>query len=120
MSQPAASLRPLMMTRLCYIVSSVGIQLKAYFTDRPILGDEPRHNFFAPLSVAIPIRGFRAGLEPPAAGCAWQDKHWFELKRGPSPLLLPPLTTSISANLPCPSLKNVFSSRVTPGRGLPD
>src|SRR5579864_3400925 len=75
--------------------------------------------FFAPLREAIPIKGFRAGLDPPAAGCEWQDKHWFELKRGPSPLLLPPVTTSISANLASPSLKKVVSSAVRPGSGLP-
>src|ERR1700726_3488355 len=75
--------------------------------------------FCAPLRVAIAIMGFRAGLDPPGAGCAWQDKHWFELKRGPSPLLLPPVTTSISANLASPSLKNALSSAVRPGRGGP-
>src|SRR5271155_2902883 len=75
--------------------------------------------FFAPLRVAIAIMGFCAGLDPPAAGCAWQDRHWFELKRGPSPLLLPPVTTSISANLASPSWKKAFSSDVRPFRGLP-
>src|SRR5579863_5669617 len=75
--------------------------------------------FFAPLRVATAIIGFCGGLDPPAAGCAWQDKHWFELKRGPSPLLLPPVTTSISANLASPSLKKALSSAVSPNRGPP-
>src|SRR5215472_8122877 len=75
--------------------------------------------FFAPLSVAILIRGFCAGLDPPADGWEWQDKHWLELKRGPRPLFLPPVTTSISANLANPSLKNAVSSAVRPFRGAP-
>jgi hypothetical protein len=54
--------------------------------------------FFAPLSVAIAIKGFAAGLDPPAAGCTWHVRQEFALKRGPSPLLFPPVTTSVSAN----------------------
>ena len=42
--------------------------------------------FFAPFNVASAINGFCAGLVPPAPGFEWQDKHWFELKRGPRPL----------------------------------
>jgi hypothetical protein len=30
--------------------------------------------FFAPLSVAIAIKGFAAGLDPPAAGCTWRTR----------------------------------------------
>src|SRR5579863_6759834 len=75
--------------------------------------------FFAPLRVATAIIGFRAGLDPPAAGCEWQDKHWFELKRGPSPLLAPPVTTSTSANRARPSVKKALSSVVRPGSGPP-
>jgi hypothetical protein len=41
------------------------------------------------------------------------------LNRGPSPLLLPPVTTSSSANLASPSLKNALSSAVRLGRGPP-
>ena len=50
--------------------------------------------FFAPLSVDTAIRGFMAGLVPPGAGCEWQERQALELKRGPSPLLAPPVTTS--------------------------
>ncbi len=75
--------------------------------------------FFAPLSVAIWIKGFCAGLVPPGAGCKWQDRHWLELKRGPSPMLLPPVTVSTSANLFTPSWKNTLSSAVRLFRGPP-
>src|SRR5665213_661778 len=34
------------------------------------------------------------GLLPPMLGCAWQLEHWFVLKRGPSPLFVPPCTLS--------------------------
>jgi hypothetical protein len=74
---------------------------------------------FAPLSVAKAIEGFIRGLVPPGAGCEWQARHWLELKRGPSPLLAPPVTTSTSANLFRPSLKNRCSSFVRPARGPP-
>ena len=67
--------------------------------------------FFAPLSVATAIKGFCAGLDPPPAGCEWQDRHWLELKRGPSPLFVPLATTSISANLASPSWKNAVFVR---------
>src|SRR6516225_4790039 len=75
--------------------------------------------FLAPSSVATAIKGFCAGLDPPILGCAWQERHWLELKRGPRPLFEPPCTTSISANLPCPSWKNVVSSAVRPFNGPP-
>src|SRR5271169_2307952 len=75
--------------------------------------------FCAPWRVATAIKGFCAGLEPPASGCEWQERHWFELKRGPRPLLLPPATDSISRNLVSPSLKNALSSAVSPGKGAP-
>src|SRR5580693_3387728 len=75
--------------------------------------------FFAPFNWATANRGFCTGLEPPASGCEWQEKHWFELKRGPRPLFEPLLTTSISANLACPSRKNAVSSAVRPCSGPP-
>src|SRR6516225_9168920 len=75
--------------------------------------------FLAPSSVATATIGFWAGLEPPTFGCAWHDKHWLELKRGPSPLFEPPCTTSMSPNLDCPSWKNAVSSVVRPGSGPP-
>src|ERR1700683_2285025 len=75
--------------------------------------------FFAPFKWATSGRGFFAGLDPPPAGCEWQEKHRFELKRGPRPLFEPLATTSISANLACPSWKNAVSSAVRPFSGAP-
>ena len=75
--------------------------------------------FFAPFKVATSIWGFRAGLDPPAFGCEWQERHWFELKRGPRPLFAPLVTTSTSANLASPSWKNAASSAVRPLSGVP-
>jgi len=73
----------------------------------------------APLSVATAPRGFAAGLVPPTAGWEWQAAHWFELKRGPSPLFAPPLTDSTSRKRASPSWKKASSSAVRPGRGPP-
>src|SRR6202049_404197 len=89
MSHPAASLRPVMTKRLCTPPSLVPFGLRLKRASRMGLFCVMNHGttFFAPLRVAIPMRGFDAGLDPPAAGCEWQDKHWFELKRGPRPLL---------------------------------
>src|SRR5579864_2845767 len=117
MLQPAASLRPVITKRLCTppLLVPFGFNLKRASRMGPFCAMNQGTVFLAPLRVAIPIKGFRAGLDPPAAGCAWQDKHWLELKRGPSPLLLPPPTTSTSANRESPSLKNAFSSAVRPG-----
>src|SRR5579862_4881567 len=114
MLQPAASPRPVMTKRLWTPPSLVpfGFRLKRASRMGPFCVMNQGATFLAPLRVATPIKGFRVGLDPPAAGCEWQDKHWFELKRGPSPLLLPPVTTSISANLASPSLKNAISSGV--------
>src|SRR5271169_2948010 len=75
--------------------------------------------FFARLKWATSGRGFLAGLDPPASGCEWQEKHWLELKRGPRPLFEPLVTTSTSANLACPSLKHAVSSAVRPFSGPP-
>src|SRR3984957_20050594 len=121
MLQPAASLRPVMTNRSCTAPSLVpfGVRLNRASRMGPACVMNQGTTFFAPLRVAIPISGFRVGLDPPAAGCEWQDKHWFELKRGPSPVLLPPVTVSMSANLPRPSLKNAISSEVRPGGGAP-
>src|SRR6516164_211095 len=105
MLQPVASLRPVITKRSCTPPSLVpfGFRLKRASRIGPFGVMNHGTKFFAPLRVAMAIKGFRAGLDPPAAGCEWQDKHWFELKRGPSPLLLPLVTTSISANLASPS-----------------
>ena len=121
MLQPAASPRPVMTKRSCTPPSLVpsGFRLKRTSRTGPLCVMNHGTMFLAPLRVAIAIKGFRAGLDPPAAGCEWQDMHWLELKRGPSPLLLPPVTDSISANLTSPSLKNAVSSAVRPGRGAP-
>jgi hypothetical protein len=40
--------------------------------------------------------GLVAGPLPPIAGCAWQETHETELKRGPKPLLAPLDTDSTS------------------------
>src|SRR4029077_3882674 len=75
--------------------------------------------FFAPFKVATTIKGFCAGLDPTSSGCAWQEKHGLELKRGPRPLFEPLVTDSISANFACPSWKNAVSSAVRPFSGVP-
>src|ERR1017187_5131014 len=96
MLQPAASLRPEMTKRSCTLPSLVpfGLRLKRASRTGPFGAMNHGIVFLAPLRAAIVTKGFCAGLDPPAAGYEWQDKHWFELKRGPSPLLLPPVTTS--------------------------
>ena len=121
MLQPAASLRPVMTNRSCTSPSFVpsGFRLKRASRMGPFGVMNHGTLFFAPLRVAIAIKGFCAGLEPPASGCEWQEKHWLELKRGPSPLLLPPVTVSISWNLASPSWKKALSSAVSPGKGVP-
>src|ERR1700733_11701412 len=75
--------------------------------------------FFAPFKVATATWGFCGGLDPPAFGCEWQEKHWFELKRGPRPLFAPLVTASTLANLASPSWKNAASSAVRPLSGVP-
>ena len=118
---PGASVRPVMTKRLCTPPSlePLGFRLKRASRTGPFGVMNQGTSFFAPLSVATGIKGFCAGLDPPGAGCEWQDKHWLELKRGPSPLLLPPATTSISANRVIPSWKNAVSSAVRLFRGPP-
>src|ERR1700692_1584333 len=90
-SHPAASLRPVMTKRSCTPPSFVpfGFRLKRASRMGPFGVMNHGTTFLAPSNVATPIKGFRAALDPPAAGCEWQDRHWFELKRGPSPLLVP-------------------------------
>src|SRR5258708_14010809 len=75
---------------------SIRISLEAASRIGPLFVMNHGNVFFAPLSLATAIKGFAAGLVPPTAGCKWQDEHWLELKRGPSPLLSPPVTTSRS------------------------
>lgn len=121
MLHPAASLRPVMTNRSWTSPSLVpfGLRLKRASRTGPFAAINHGTTFIAPLRTEMAIKGFPAGLDPPAAGCEWHDRHWFELKRGPSPLLLPPVTTSISANLARPSVKNAFSSAVRARRGPP-
>src|SRR5271163_234526 len=111
---PGASVRPVMTKRACTFPSFVPLGFFLNRTSRtgPLAVINQGTMFFAPLSVAIAIKGFWAGLVPPGAGCAWQERHWTELKRGPSPLFLPPETTSTSANRFDPSWKNALSSEV--------
>ena len=89
---PGASVRPVMTKRLCTSPSlePLGFRLKRASRTGPFGAMNQGTTFLAPLSVATAIKGFCAGLDPPGAGCEWQDRHWLELKRGPSPLLLPP------------------------------
>jgi hypothetical protein len=105
MLQPAASFRPVITNRLCTPPSGVpsGLRWKRDSRVGPPAVTNHGMEFVAPLSVATAISGFIAGLVPPIAGCEWQDAHEFELKRGPRPLLLPPVTDSTSANRPRPS-----------------
>ena len=98
MLQPAASVRPVITKRASTPLSGVpvGFRLKRASRIGPLFVRNHGNVFFAPLSSATAIKGFEAGLVPPTAGCKWHDEHWLELKRGPSPLLSPPVTTSTS------------------------
>ena len=119
--QPIASLRPVMTKRSCTPPSLVrsGLRLKRASLTGPFSVTNQGTTLFAPLSVATAIKGFCAGLVPPGAGCAWHERHWLELKRGPSPLFEPPCTTSTSMNLAAPSWKKALSSAVRLLRGSP-
>ena len=104
MLQLGASVRPVITKRACTLPSGTPLLfLKRASRIGPFAVINQGIVFVAPFKWATSGRGFCAGLVPPIAGCEWQEKHWFELKRGPSPLFEPPCTTSISANLPCPS-----------------
>src|SRR5260370_30815478 len=100
-----ASARPVITKRSCTSPSLVPLELCLKRASRPgpfyVMNQGTL--FFAPFNVATAINGFSEGLDPPALGWPWQERHWFELKRGPSPWFAPPVTTSISANLACPS-----------------
>ena len=115
------SVRPVMTKRSCTSPSLVplGFLLKRASRTGPLAAMNQGTMFLAPLSVATAIRGFCAGLDPPVAGCEWQERHWLELKRGPSPLLAPPATTSTSPKRTDPSWKNAASSEVRLRRGHP-
>src|SRR6516164_9825933 len=120
MLQPGASARPVITKRSCTLPSAVS----SLFLNRdsrigPFGAMNHGTEFFAPFKTATSGRGFFAGLVPPMLGCEWQEKHWLELKRGPSPLFEPLVTTSTSANLACPSWKNAVSSAVRPFSGVP-
>jgi len=120
MLQPGASVRPVITKRSCTEPSLTPLLfLNRASRTGPL--DVMNHGtvFFAPFKAATAIKGFCAGLVPPASGCEWQDRRWLELKRGPRPLFEPLVTTSISANLACPSWKNAVSSAVRPFSGVP-
>src|SRR5215469_8542253 len=120
MLQPGASLRPVITNRSCTLpLLTPSLVWKRASRIGPLGAMNHGTAFFAPLSVATAIRGFWAGLVPPILGCEWQEKHWLELKRGPSPLFEPPWTASIAANLTWPSRKNVVSSAVRPANAPP-
>ena len=121
MLQPGASVRPVMTNRSCTSPSLAPLALRLNRASRtgPFCVMNHGTVFFAPFKVATAIKGFCAGLDPPASGCEWQEKHWLELKRGPSPLFEPLVTTSTSANLACPSWKNAVSSAVRSFSGPP-
>src|ERR1700694_1591465 len=90
MLHPAASLRPVMTKRSCTAPSLAPFdRINRPSRIGPLGVMNHGTTFLAPLSVAIAIKGFVAGLDPPGPGCEWQDKHWLELKRGPSPLPVP-------------------------------
>ena len=114
MLHPEASVRPVITKRSCTSPSLVPLALCLKRASRtgPFCVMNHGTVFFAPFKVATAINGFSEGLDPPALGWAWQERHWFELKRGPSPLFAPLVTTSTSANLACPSWKNAVSSAV--------
>src|SRR5436189_279431 len=117
---PAASLRPVMTNRLCTPPSLVpsGLRLKRASRMGPLCVMNHGTTFLAPSSVAILIKGLVAGLDPPTLGCEWQDRHWFEVKRGPSPTLSPPHTDSMSRDLASPFWKNAGSYPVRPSRAV--
>src|SRR5215472_17623565 len=77
MLQPGASLRPVITKIACTSPSFVpfGLRLKRDSRTGPFCVMNHGTVFFAPLRVATAIRGLRAGLVPPAAGCEWQDWH---------------------------------------------
>src|SRR5260370_26670338 len=115
MLQPGASLRAVITKRSCTEPSLTPL----LFLNRasrigPFCVMNHGTVFFAPFKLATSGRGFFAGLDPPASGCEWQEKHWLELKRGPRPLFEPLVTASTSANRAIPSLENAVSSALRP------
>src|SRR5712691_12102980 len=84
MLQPGASVRPVITKRSCTEPSLTPLLfLKRASRTGPFCAMNHGTVFFAPFKVATAIKGFCAGLDPPASGCEWQDKHWLELNRGP-------------------------------------
>src|ERR1035437_10341633 len=102
MLQPGASFRPVITNRACTPPSLVpsGFGLKRASRIGPVCVMNHGMVFLAPLIVATAMRGFRNGLEPPPLGWEWQERHWFELKRGPRPLFeLKPMSDRKSTRL---------------------
>jgi len=77
MLQPAASLRPVMTYKSWTSPSFVPFGFRLKRASRMGTVGVINHGtlLVAPLSVAIAINGFLAGLDPPASGCEWQEKH---------------------------------------------
>src|SRR5580704_3991337 len=73
MLQPGASLRPVMTKRLCTppLLLPSGFRLKRASRMGPFGVMNHGTTFLAPANVATPIKGFRAALDPPTAGCEW-------------------------------------------------
>src|ERR1700676_1728310 len=90
MLQPGASVRPVITKMSCTEPSLTPLLfLNRASRTGPFCVTNHGTVFLAPFKVATAIKGFCARLVPPASGCEWQDRHWLELKRGPSPLLAP-------------------------------
>jgi hypothetical protein len=73
---------------------SAGAPFESHIADRTVLRDEPEHGILRAIQDGNCQQGILRGLDPPAFGCAWQERHWFELKRGPRPLFAPLVTAS--------------------------
>jgi hypothetical protein len=80
--QLGAPLRPVITKRSCTAPSLAPSEFRLNRASRtgPFCVMNHGTVFFAPFKLATSDRGFRAGLDPPASGCEWQEKHWFELK----------------------------------------
>src|SRR5260370_30109587 len=84
MLQPGASVRPVITKTSCTSPSLTPLALRLNRASRtgPFCVMNQGTVFFAPFKLATAIKGFCAGLDPPAFGCEGQERHWLELKRG--------------------------------------
>src|SRR6516162_6761537 len=87
MLQPGASERPVITNKSWTPPSGVplGLRMKRASRTGPLAVMKRGILLVAPSAVAIAICGLFAGLEPPAAGNAWQPLQLVALKRGPRP-----------------------------------